>query len=154
MIMTSNTEKDMSLQGRLLRVEETVKALITLLKQETRAVQATDLQTFTQLQTAKNDLYELYHNDIRNLIMRKDDLKDLPDNIKDRLRAWEAELSNTAHLNSSALGLASKSFGRLRDRVMHFAKESVLRVSAQYGANGSLRINERRVLSTGHQERV
>jgi hypothetical protein len=154
MTMMSHTEQNMSLQGRIMRVEETVKALITLLKQETRAVEAVDIQTFTQLQNTKNDLYELYYADIRQLVAHKKELKDMPDTFKARLQAWETELANTVQLNLSGLGRAASSFGRLRDRVMHFAKESVLRNRVQYGANGALRTDARRVISTGHQEQA
>lgn len=138
----------------LARLEETIKALMDLLKQETKAVDTVDVSTFTQLQSVKNDLYELYHQDMRALMTRKDELKALPEESKNRLRRFETDLAAITHGNKSALERASATFTRLRDRMINLTKESVMKSRATYGANGAPTLNTRRAISTGHQERV
>lgn len=151
---TQTTDANMSLNDRLGRMEQTVSAMIALLKQETEAVRAIDVQTFAKLQASKNDLFDIYHTDIKALLSCRNDLKALPDDIKSRIRNWEHHLSIARVENISVLERAGKSFTRLRDRIVHVAKDSVLRVTAKYGANGALQMNSRKAISTGLQDRV
>ena len=147
-------DMDLSLLDRLGRMDQTVAAMITLLKQETEAVRAIDVQTFAKIQTTKNDLFDIYHTDIKALLARKGELKTLPEDIKSRIRNWEHNLSIARMENISVLERAGKSFTRLRDRIVHLAKDSVLRVTAKYGANGALQVNSRKAISTGVHDRV
>lgn len=148
------SEAALTLTDRLGRLEETVKAMIVLLRQETEAVRAIDVQAFAKLQNAKNDLFDIYHNDIRAMMSQKSELKTLPEETKIRIRQWEHELSIARVENISVLERAGKSFTRLRDRIVHIAKDSVLRVTAKYGSNGALQVNSRQTISTGIQDRV
>ncbi len=152
--MTTTTTMDptMPTEKRLARLEETVRALIKLLQQETIAVKAIDLQTFSKLQTVKNDLLDIYHDDMKPLLTHKNELKTLPDAVKERIRAFERDMSIARMENLSALERAGKSFTRLRDRIVHIARESVLRHTAQYGANGQLQTRARKAISTGVQD--
>lgn len=152
--MATLNPETLPIETRLVRLEETVKAMVGLLKQETDAVKAIDLHLFAKLQQTKADLFQIYHSDIKALLGNKDELRTLPDHIKTRIRAWEQNLSIGRVENMSTLERAGKSFTRLRDRIVHLAKDSVIRTTAKYGANGTLQINSRKVLSTGIQDRV
>lgn len=152
--MTTPATDTITLEKRLARLEETVKALITLLHQETEAVKAINVRAFTELQKMKDDLLEIYQSDMAALLIRKADLKTLPDGTKEKIRAFERNLSIARIENMSALERAGKSFTRLRDRIVHIARESVLRNTAGYGANGQFQMNTRKAISTGVQGHV
>lgn len=151
---TSTQELNLSVEKRLARLEDTVRAFITLLRQETEAVKAIDLRTFSNLQALKNDLFDIYHLDMKALLTRKGDLKTLPENTKEKIRSFERDMAVARVENMSVLERAGKSFTRLRDRIVDIARDSVLRNTAQYGANGQLQMNARKAISTGVQDRV
>ena len=152
--MTTATADTLAPELRINRLDETVRALIALLHKETAAVKASDLNTFTQLQPIKSDLYDVYQTEIQALLSHKDQLKTLPSTTKERIRGFEEKLATACTESLSALERASKSFMRLRDRIMNVARETALRAGAQYGSNGELRMRTNRVISTGHQDRV
>jgi hypothetical protein len=150
----SDTIAAMPLEARLTRLQSTVSAIIDLLHLETAAVKAIDLGTFVTLQDNKAELFTVYGDDIRALIAQQNDLKLLPDLAKNKIRNWEKELSVARIENMSTLERAGKSFARLRDRIVQIAKDSALRMNAQYGANGTLQVNSRRAISTGVHDRA
>jgi hypothetical protein len=152
--MNTATNDAMTMDARISRLEQTVRTMIALLKQETDAVRAIDVATFSQLQTTKSDLFDIYRVDIKALLNNKGDLKTLPDTVKDRIRGWEQDLSIARVENMSVLERAGKSFTRLRDRIVFLAKDSVMRSSAKYGANGALQMNSRKAISTGVHDRA
>lgn len=150
--MTTTIDTAIAPEKHVARLEETVHALIKLLQQETIAVKAIDVQTFSKLQTVKNDLLDIYHADMKPLLAQKNELKKLPESVKEKIRAFERDMSVARMENLSALERAGKSFTRLRDRIVHIARESVLRHTAQYGANGQLQTRARKAISTGVQD--
>jgi hypothetical protein len=153
--MPSNVSADtMTLETRLGRLEETVRTMIGVLRQETDAVKAIDLETFAGLQKIKGDLFDVYQADIKTLLSRKNELKTMPEPVKERIRHFERDLSVARTDNMSALDRAGKSFLRLRDRIVHIARDTALRNGAQYGANGMLAMRTNRAISTGHQDQV
>lgn len=149
-----NVDSQMTVERRVSRLEETVRAIITLLQHETNAVKAINVHAFSELQKLKNDLFDIYHLDMKALLIKKGDLKTLPEAAKERIRTMERDLSVARMENMSVLERAGKSFTRLRDRIVHIARDSVLRNTAQYGANGQLQMNARKAISTGVQDRV
>jgi hypothetical protein len=151
---TKAIELNLNTQDRLARLDQTVRDIITVLSHETQAVKAIDINAFTALQEKKSALFEQYQTDINALLLRKDELKTLPDPVKEKIRLWERELSVARLENMSHLERAGKSFARLRDRIVQVAKESALRTHARYGASGSLELNSRRTISTGVQDHV
>lgn len=151
---TTPTDEKLDLIPVLDRMENTVDSMITLLRQETIAVQAIDIPTFTQLQQTKNELFDIYHSDMKCLLGHKEELKSLPDMVKDKIRAWEKSLSIARIDSVATLERAGKSFTRLRDRIVFLAKDSVLRTGARYGADGALLMNTRKAISTGVQDRA
>lgn len=147
-------DTNMTPEKRLGRIEETVRSIIVLLGQETQAVKAINLQTFNDIQSLKTNLFEIYHDDIKAILIKKGDLKFLPEPAKERIRKLERDLSVARTENMAALERAGKSFSRLRDRVVHIARDTVLRNTAQYGSNGQLQMNIRKPISTGLHDRV
>ncbi len=148
------TEDQMNISLRVKRLEETTQALVILIQQETEAVKGVNIKVFGQLQNIKNDLYEIYKSDIQALLAHKTSLKDLPNTTKENLRRLERDLSNVRVENSSVLDRAARGFSRLRDRIVHVARDTVLRRGAQYGSNGVLTVRPNKAISTGVSERA
>ncbi len=152
--MTATTQNMSQVNDHLSRLEKTVMAFIKLLADETKAVQAVDLKTFSTLQTTKDHLFGLYQADIKGLIGHKESLRTLPDTTKEKIRALENNLSEARHQNLSALERAGKSFGRLRDRIVYVAREAAQRQGTSYGANGQFANRQNRIISTGIHDRA
>lgn len=148
------TQQQISTEARLARVEETMITLLALLTKEADAAKAVDLESFAKLQSIKKDLFDVYQDDVRTLIADKESLKRVPAPTKERLKSFESKLA-AARVNSlAAIDAASKSFTRLRERVVHIARDNALRSTAQYGANGALRLRTHRLISTGLSDRA
>ncbi len=144
----------MNISARVKRLEETAQALVILLRQETEAVKGVDIKVFGQLQNIKNDLYEIYKADIQALLAHKTELKDLPQPTKENLHRLERDLSVVRIENMTVLDRASRGLSRLRERIVHVARDTMLRRTSQYGANGALAIRSNKAISTGVSERV
>jgi hypothetical protein len=138
----------------LARLENTVKALIDLLRAETIAIKAIDMRTFGKLHQSKELLLGAYQSDMQTLLGRKGDLKNLPERAKDSIRRFENDMAAVRVENLSALERAGKSFSRLRDRIVYIARETAIRQSAQYGADGQLQTRPNRAISTGLKDQA
>lgn len=148
------TQQTMTPESRLARLEETMATLLSLLGKEAAAAKAVDLSSFEKLQTIKKDLFDVYQDDVNALIGDKESLKRVAGPAKDRLKTLENKLASARTASLSAIDAASKSFTRLRERIVHIARDNALRSTAQYGANGVLRLRTHRVISTGLSDRA
>ena len=143
---------DANITARIERLGETSKTLVHLMKQEAEAVKDVDMKTFGQLQTIKDQLYDIYRSDISVLLEDKAALKNLPDSTKDHLRKLDGDLAVASAESLVALERAGRGFVRLRERVAQLARETVARRTSQYGADGALNVRSHRVISTGVSE--
>ena len=153
MTKTQTPAETISLDARCSRLEGTVRAMIDLLRLETIAVKAVDIQAFANLQKGKYDLFDAYQSDVHAMLDHRAQLKTLPEGVKDRIRGFERDLSLARVENMSVLERAGKSFERLRDRVVHIARDTAMRNASAYGANGLMQ-NARRAISTGVQDKA
>lgn len=148
--MTQDTKPSIAeTEAQMKGLEQTVSAMITLLGKETEAVKAIDVSTFIALQDEKSVVLDDYQSRLRTLLTHKENIKTLPDSMKQRMRDLEHSLSIARVENMARLERAGKSFERLRDRIVHIARETAIRTGASYGPTGLMRTSARKTISTG-----
>lgn len=118
--------------GNLVQV---IEDMIILLEQENHAVKSSDFGVFNDLQQKKVDLFTAIHD----LSVQADQgalatialQPGASDKLKSRLNA---AVENNRH----TLEIASKSMGRLLDRIANAARQAAMEDRKYYGASGTL----------------
>lgn len=106
-----------------------------LLRDETRALDATDFDTAEVLQNRKIRMAERYHDLTRELRARKEDLKKHHPELREKLTAARDSFSEAARDNINAIERRRFSSQRLVDRLIEGARRG-LQKSSTYGKGG------------------
>lgn len=131
----------------------TIDALRSVYMEETQALEASDTNTFLDLQDRKFESARLYQRGIEEILARKDEMRGADPALKKRLEGMQADFSDLAATNMKALKRMQKTMNRLGDRVRSAAKDAVNKQRAtSYGESGALHSHEGRLLSTGISE--
>lgn len=124
---------------------ESINDLKTVYLEENEALMESDLRTFLKLQERKMNAAEKYEQGVAEMTLRRDEMKDIDQDKKERLVTLQEEFVELAKINMEALDRMRGSVKRLSDRVMTTARETVQKERAKYGAAGALEKSERRV---------
>lgn len=132
--------------GRAMQeMMDTINDLKSVYLEENAALMDSDLRTFLKLQERKVNAAEKYERGITEMKIRKDEMKNVEQEKKERLISLQEEFVELAKINMESLDRMRSSVKRLSDRVMTVARETVQKEQAKYGAAGALETNDRRV---------
>ena len=106
-----------------------------LLEKETAALNVSDFNTFEALQDQKYDLAQTYQDKILAFEEHVEQLQEMPEESKDKLRASHSRFTLAAEENQTALQAASKISERVVNLIIDAAKRTVMD-TPNYGAAG------------------
>ncbi len=147
--MRNETKKNQNPVKDVEALLTATERLIGIYEQETEALKSSDTKTFLNLQENKIEMSHQYQNLHTHVAERKEELKELPITLKEKLQDMDLKFKNTAHRNLKALNAMDKSMTRLNERIMKAAREVMQEKRARYGADGSLTIEQNKSISIG-----
>lgn len=112
------------------------------LEKETAALQKSDYRAFEAMQDQKYSLAQSYQDAILSFEEDVEALPNLPEDIKQKLRAAHTRFSAAADVNQIALETAAKISTRVVDLIIDAAKRSVSD-TPNYSAAGSQGLSEK-----------
>lgn len=137
----------------ILEMMETITDLRAVYAEETKALQDADTVTFLNIQDRKLESARKYQKSIEEILLRKEEMRQVDVSQKKKLEAMQADFANLTKENMEALGRMQRTMERLGNTVRSAAKEAVNRQRAySYGEQGVLKNNENKVVSTGVSE--
>ena len=129
----------------------TIDALRNIYMEENDALGASDTRRFLDLQDRKITAARQYQQGAEQIIARREEFTETPVAVKARLEEMQRDFSEIASVNLGALNKLRKSVRRMNDRIIHLARETVRNEGVNYGKNGNINKNDRR-LSIGLNE--
>ena len=123
----------------VLEMIQIISNLSSTMQKETKAVLDNDQKAFIALQDEKVLAASHYKDGVSQLIARKEEMRKVPQSLKDQLEALRSEFLEIAKDNLRALERMRNGMQRLSDRIMSAAKKEA--ENAQkfvYGAHGKL----------------
>lgn len=131
----------------------TIAAMHRVYTDETQALEAADIQTFMALQDSKIEAASLYHDAMRQMMTRKNELRALNPSLKAKLEAAEKKFSELTQRNLKALERMNRTTERLGETILNAVKkEAQSRNIFTYGENGTTHHAEKRPVSMGLNE--
>lgn len=132
---------------------DTIDHMRGVYEQETEALENLDAKTFLDLQADKLEATRAYKAGIEEILIRKEDMRNVDVAIKDNLKRMQNDFADLSAKNMTALKRMQRSMERLSGTIQNAAKESVNKQNAfSYGDSGKLHKNERKSVSIGVSE--
>lgn len=117
----------------------TIDRLRASIIEETAALKDADTKTFLSLQNNKIDVAHDYLEGMKQMIDRKNELKNADPALKERLEKMRLEFSETAHENHAALNRMKNGMKKLGERIMEAAREAAKKEGQLiYGSTGHM----------------
>lgn len=140
---------DTALEG----VMATIRQLFTVYERETEALENVDTNTFLSLQDEKITSARAYQTGMENLLARKDEIRKASPATKQRFEQMQADFSALSQRNMEALSRMRRTMDRLGETLRRVAKDTARKQQViSYGADGTLREDDRKRISTGVSE--
>ncbi len=145
--LSQNPDKAMQ---EMMNVIDTLR-LVYL--RETDALTKSDTETFLSLQGEKLEAARSYQNGIRQMLERKDEMKEASPDLKNRLGDMQKDFSALAQKNAEALQRMNRCIERLGNTIRNAAKETAKKQHGfSYDQTGSMKHTEKKSISTGVSE--
>ena len=140
----------------LREVTSTIKKMEQVFVDETKALNEIDSKAFMALQEQKLSIAREYHNDMGQILARKDELKKADPAIKNTLDKMHEKFSEITKNNLKAIERMGRCTERLGDTLRNAAIRSAQKQrSYSYGENGAISsASKRRAISSGISENV
>lgn len=131
-------------------VMSTIDALRNLYVQETEMLSNADAVGFMKLQDEKLQTAHHYQRSISNILSKRDGVRAADPALKQRLAELYEEFSADIQQNQKALGSMRQTTDRLKKTISRATRDAARKKSAlNYGKDGALNSDPKRVLSTG-----
>lgn len=118
---------------------QTIDRLHATLMAETKVLKETDTKSFMAMQDEKVIVAREYLDGMKQLIDRKDEIKNADERLIIKLEEARKNFAETAHENYAAINRMKNGMKRLGDRIMETARETARKEKQfTYGANGHL----------------
>lgn len=132
---------------------DTINAIQKIFELENEALEKADTKAFLSLQDDKLAIARLYQGRVREMLSRKDDMKNMSSDLKNKLAKMQVEFTKLAQTNSELLGRMQNSMERLGNAIRRAAKQTAREMNTyNYDARGSLSHGEKKSVSTGISE--
>lgn len=136
-----------------MALEETIRTiehLHNVYERETAALESSDTRAFLSLQQEKLETAMRYQKSIEEIKDRREEMRGVSPNVKDKLRQMQSDFSNLAQKNKEALNLMQRTVERLGNTIRSAAKDVAMKKRAtSYGHNGMLDKGEKKSVSMG-----
>lgn len=120
---------------------------------ETEALTAADTKTFLSIQEEKLAAARNYQTGIKQILARKDEMRQADPTLRQRLEEMQGEFTELAAKNAQALQRMNRGIERLGDVIRSAAKRAAQdERSFSYDATGIMRNTEGKTVSTGISE--
>ena len=137
----------------LKEVMSTIDQLRGVYIRETEALEKADTQSFFTLQDEKLSVARLYQKSIQELLIRKEELKSTPLDMRQKLEAMQKDFSALTKNNMEALSRMQRSVDRLGNTLRNAAKDTAKKERVfSYGETGRVDHDDKKPLSTGISE--
>lgn len=127
-----------------------ISSLATLYQHETDALMRADTDAFSSVQAQKEQEAAQYEMQMQSLLQHKSEMSNLAPEIKEKLKAMQAEFSALMQENAMALSRMQGSAKRMNDLIINATRRAVQNeMAVSYGEGGRLHTAERKRLTTG-----
>lgn len=150
----SNLDKDMRLprnpKRAIQEMMDIIDGLRNIYELETSALDKSDVKAFMAMQDEKIAMASRYQYGIAQMIHRKEEIKQIDPDLKDRLKAMQNEFVELADRNMEALDKMNRCVNRLNGTLRDAAKETIKKERAfSYNELGSMNMENRKQITTG-----
>jgi len=122
-------------------------------EQETEALENTDIPAFVSLQQKKLNAARSYEFGIAQILDRKDEMTQVPDDMRRRLRAMQKDFSELVANNKTVLERMRRTTERLGETIRGAARDVIeQRTSTSYSAEGAMNKKMKGNMSVGISE--
>lgn len=129
---------------------ETIDNLKSVYERETDALDKSDVKTFMALQEEKLSTAQIYQDNIAQMISRKEELKAIDPEARNKLEAMQSDFSKLAKKNMIALKKMQKTMDRFGGTLREAAREAVKKDhSTNYTAKGRMDLDDAKRITTG-----
>lgn len=129
----------------LQEMMDTIDALRLIYVEENEALANANTRLFLGLQEDKITRAQQYHDGLSQLMERKEEIKEAPLELREKLRKSHEEFSKVTHKNLWHLERMKKSVDRLNSRIMHSARKAAEKDGVNYGAQGKIQRTSRNI---------
>jgi DNA repair exonuclease SbcCD ATPase subunit len=131
----------------------TIARLQSVYQRETQALEEVDAKAFLAEQDEKFEVAKIYQARVQEVMQRKNELRAANPELKAKLEDMQAEFSQLSHRNMKALKRMQRTMERLGNTIRRAAKEETRKQRTfSYGANGTLKDDEKKRISMGISE--
>ena len=131
----------------------TIEILHGVYSEETQALESSDIKRFMALQDNKIEVASLYHDGMRQMLERKNELRAINPALKSKLEDAQKKFSELTQRNLQALDRMNRTTERLGETILSAVKrEAQQRNTVNYGEGGTLHHVEKRRISMGLNE--
>jgi hypothetical protein len=132
-VLASDPEKAM--QDMMSRID-TLKQIYL---EENEALAHSDTFSYMLLQDRKIEAAQDYQSGATEFLKRKEEMESLTPATREQFKVLQAEFTTTTTENLARLERMQKGVGRLHERVINAAKETVTKDGVNYGAKAELK---------------
>lgn len=129
---------------------ETITRLHGIYELETEALLKSDTKAFMALQNDKLDSARDYQDGIAQLLMRREEMKNIAPDLRAKLEQMQAEFGKLTGRNLKAIERMQKAMNRFGGTLREAAREAVKKErTTSYNANGCISTNSMKSISAG-----
>lgn len=152
----SKTGNSKETRAAVVEVIETIRALNTLYKTETDALERSDTKAFMAIQRDKLARAQAYQNKMAILIASKHEMKAIDPALKNTLKGLQKDFQTIAKKNVVAIERMQRCTEKLGNRIRNAAVlDAQQQRSFSYSETGEIpNATQRKVVSTGLSETV